>query len=259
MKIDKVVCASALALAISGCASAENIRFEAIANQNSIVRDGKPALVSRQKNSLVLVSPAARQMTAGSRPVFVVAINNLTAQPLEFRVAGVSVTQDLNGRQLSLPVVPYEQLVSEERTRQVVHAVLVGVAAGANSYSAARAGYGSGYGTVNATTYGPGGVYQTTGMVQTSSYDPTAAAIAQANANAQNETMIAQTIERGQANMAALERSVIKDNTLMPGEWYGGQLHFAPPQQTSDEKTYRISIQVGSDVHDITVAQSPAR
>lgn len=27
--------------------------------------------------------------------------------------------------------------------------------------------------------------------------------------------------------MAALEQSVIKDNTLMLGEWYGGQLHQA--------------------------------
>ena len=57
---------------------------------------------------------------------------------------------------------------------------------------------------------------------------PAAAAIAQSNANAQNAEMISATIERGQANMAMLERAVIKDNTLLPGEWYGGQLHIAP-------------------------------
>jgi nanoRNase/pAp phosphatase (c-di-AMP/oligoRNAs hydrolase) len=40
---------------------------------------------------------------------------------------------------------------------------------------------------------------------------PAAAAIAQSNANAQNAEMISATIERGQANMAMLERAVIKD------------------------------------------------
>jgi len=40
---------------------------------------------------------------------------------------------------------------------------------------------------------------------------PAAEAIAQSNANAQNAEMISATIERGQANMAMLERAVIKD------------------------------------------------
>ncbi|WP_407179547.1 hypothetical protein [Bradyrhizobium sp. STM 3562] len=44
--------------------------------------------------------------------------------------------------------------------------------------------------------------------------------------------MIAATVETGQRNMAVLEQSVIKDNTLMPGEWYGGQLHLAPRLNT---------------------------
>jgi len=46
--------------------------------------------------------------------------------------------------------------------------------------------------------------------------------IAQNDAAVQNEAMIAATVETGQRNMAALEQAVIKDNTLMPGEWYGG-------------------------------------
>jgi len=96
------------------------------------------------------------------------------------------------------------------------------------------------------------GTYQ----VNTIGYSPTAAAIAQSNANAQNAEMISATIERGQANMAMLERGVIKDNTLMPGEWYGGQLHLQP--LVSDDgptKTCSIAVLVGSDRHEITVAQ----
>ena len=71
--------------------------------------------------------------------------------------------------------------------------------------------------------------------------------------------MFAATVETGQRNSAALEQSVIKDNTLMPGEWYGGQLHLAPPtDQGGGQKTYTIVITVGTDRHVIDVAQGPA-
>ncbi|MET4328334.1 hypothetical protein ABIB80_004165 [Bradyrhizobium sp. i1.15.2] len=70
--------------------------------------------------------------------------------------------------------------------------------------------------------------------------------------------MIASTVEAGQRNMAVLEQSVIKDNTLMPGEWYGGQLHVAPPtDQGGPQKSYTIIIIVGSDRHVVDVAQGP--
>src|SRR6202171_601648 len=126
-----------------------------------------------------------------------------------------------------------EMLAQEEKTRQVAVAILTGVPGAANAYSASRAGYGS-YTTPNGRT----GTF----------YSPTAAAIAQGNAAAQNEAMFAATVETGQRNMATLEQSVIKDNTLMPGEWYGGQLHVAPPtDQAGGQKTYTIVITVGSD------------
>jgi hypothetical protein len=248
------------ALSLFGCASSDSVRFQASGNQSAIVRDGKPALVSRRKSSLVLVSPAARQIDRGSRPVFVVAINNLSAVPLDFRVSDVTVTQELEGQQVSLPIITYDELVSEERPRQAVRAVLVGASAAANAYGAANAGYGSSYSSINATTYSPrGSLYQTSATAQTNFYDPTAAAIAQSNARAQNDAMIGSTIEQGQANLRVLERSVIKDNTIMPGEWYGGQLHFTSPQKSAGEKDYRILIKVGDDTHEVDVAQVPAQ
>jgi hypothetical protein len=47
-------------------------------------------------------------------------------------------------------------------------------------------------------------------------YDPTAAAIAQSNAAAQNEAMVASAIERGRQNLNVLERSVIKGQHCVP-------------------------------------------
>jgi len=45
-------------------------------------------------------------------------------------------------------------------------------------------------------------------------------------------------------------------DTLLPGEWYGGQLHLAPPtDQGGAQKTYTVVITVGTDRHVIDVAQ----
>lgn len=224
------------------------------ANQQAIIRDGRNALVSRQKNSLVLVSPASRQVQTGGRPVFVVGINNLSPKPVNFLTAQVEATQMVGEQAFPMQVITYEALVQEERNQQVGRAILAGLVVGANAYGASRAGYGS----YESTTIGPRGrTYTTSGTF----YSPTAAAIAQNTAAAQNEAMISATIERGQANMAMLEQSVIKDNTLMPGEWYGGQLHLAPPADSSGgaSKNYVLTLQVGNDRHVIDVSQGPAR
>ncbi|MBH5373505.1 hypothetical protein [Bradyrhizobium glycinis] len=236
----------ALCAVLGGCMSTgETISFRASnPQQQALMRDGQPALVSRQKSSLVLVRPASRQMQANGRPVFVVGINNLSKQPVDFRVGQVEAVQHAAGSDFEMKVVTYEMLVQEERNRQVAAALLTGLAAGANAYSAANAGHGS-YTTPSGRT----GTF----------YSPTAALIAQNNAAIQNEAMIAATVETGQRNMAALEQAVIKDNTLMPGEWYGGQLHLAPPtDQGGGPKTYTIVITVGAERHVIDVAQGPA-
>ncbi|MEQ1935265.1 MAG: hypothetical protein ABL962_15505, partial [Fimbriimonadaceae bacterium] len=186
-----------MAAFVGGCATSETVQFRPRAEQQSLIRDGQAALISRRKQSIVLVRPASREFRVGARPVYVVGITNLSGAPLDFRVANVDVAQTVNGSRTELKVVTYEQLVTEERNRQIATAILTGVAAGANAYSASRAGYYNNTSTVHT----PRGTYQ----VHTSGYSPTAAAIAQSNASAQNEAMIASTIERGQQNLAALE------------------------------------------------------
>jgi hypothetical protein len=241
-----------LASLCAGCASHETVQFRARAGQQALVRDGQSALASHQKNSIVLARPAARQFRTGGRPVFVIGIYNKTQRSLDFRVADVRATQTINNETAALKVITYEQLVSEEQTRQTIAAIGVGLAAAGNSMSAAQAGrYSS-----SSTVYAPRGTYQ----VETTGYNPTAAAIAQANANAENAAMISATVERGQANLASLERSVIKDNTLLPAEWYGGQLHLQPLiSDSAPRKTYSIALLVGSDRHEIEIVQEAGR
>jgi hypothetical protein len=235
------------AAAVAGCVTTETVEFKPRAEQQAITRDGVPGLVSTRKDSIVIARPAARQFQIGGRPVFVIAIYNRSKSPEDFRVSNVSVTQNVNGNDAKLKVITYEELVSEEKTRQTLAAIGAGLAVAGNSMAASQAGYFHS----NSTVFTPRAAYQ----VQTTGYSPAAAAIAQSNANAQNAELVSATIERGQANMAMLERAVIKDNTLMPGEWYGGQLHIAPLASQDGAKTYTISVSVGSDRHDIQIAQ----
>jgi hypothetical protein len=238
----------ALAILCSGCVTTESVQFHPSAEQRSLVRDGQPAIVSTKKNTIAILRPAARRFQIGGRPVFVLAIYNRSSTPQDFRVANVSVTQRLNGNDAPLKVITYEQLVNEEQTRQAFRAIGVGLAAAGNSMSVAQAGY---YRS-NSTVYTPHATYNVT----TTGYSPAAAAIAQSNANAQNAQMIDATIEQGRANMANLERSVIKDNTLLPGEWYGGQLHIQPLiSEQGPMKLYSIVVRVGADRHEFQISQ----
>jgi hypothetical protein len=154
----------------AACSTAETVQFVAKNDQRAVVRDGQPALVSERRNSIVLVRPASRQFQKGTRPVFVVGLYNRSPTPQEFRVADIGVTQRVKGNDADLKVVTYEQLVSEEQTRQAIRAFGAGLAVVGNSMSAASAGYYS----ANSTVYGPRGTYQ----VHTTGYSPTAAAIA---------------------------------------------------------------------------------
>jgi hypothetical protein len=235
------------AATVAGCVTTETVQFQPKGDQQAITRDGVPGLVSTRKDSIVIARPAARQFQIGGRPVFVLAIYNRGRTSQEFRVANVAVMQSVNGNDAQLQVLTYEQLVSEEKTRQTLAAIGVGLAAAGNAMSASQAGYYN----ANSTVFTPRGTYQ----VHTTGYSPAAAAIAQSNANAQNAEMISATIERGQANMAVLERSAIKDNTLLPGEWYGGQLHIAPLVSQDGPKSYTIIVTVGSDRHEIRISQ----
>src|SRR6266436_9139971 len=164
----------ALAAALGGCVSnGETVSFRSSnPQQQTMMRDGQPALVSRQKSSLVLVRPASRQLQANGRPVFVVGINNLGKQPVDFRVGEVEATQHVGASDYEMRIVTYEMLVQEEKNRQVAVAILTGVAAAGNAYSASQAGYGH---------------YTMPGGRTGTFYSPTAAVIAQNSAAVQNE------------------------------------------------------------------------
>jgi hypothetical protein len=249
-----LIAAVSISMLAGACMTTERASFVASAGQEALIRDGRPAISSVKKGSLVLLSPSKRETAQGQRVGFVLAIQNRTNASVTFLVDEVEVVQTMpDGESRPIAVLKFEQLQREERNRQVAQAILVGLAAGANAAAAAN----SGYYRSNTTLYTPRGTYTAT----TTGYSPAAAAIASANASAQNNQMIDAAVAQGRANLAKLENEYIKDNTLLPNEWYGGLVGIESPVTDGDHtrKTYQFRIKVGGDVHVINVVQEPVR
>lgn len=132
--IIKAGCAVLLAVAATGCVS-DRVKFNAGPGQTALMHDGKPAVSSVGKESGVLLNRTGRDIPAGQRVGFVVAIQNRGKAPQNFAVSEIQVEQTFGPGTTgqSLEVLTFEKLQQEEKTRQVVSAILVGVAAGANA------------------------------------------------------------------------------------------------------------------------------
>lgn len=222
MRIIMAAAAVFCSTALSGCVTnSDVVRFNAQSpSQEALIRDGESVIISRSKNSIVTVRPAMRQVS--ERPIFIVTIQNTSKKPLNFFVSKIQAAQIIDGEERDLKVYSYEELAQEERNAQVGRAILVGVAAGANSYSAGNRYW------------------------------------RQQNANMQNAEMAAGVAHVGARNLAALEAMVIKDDSVLPAETYGGRLVIqGPATGEAPLKAYTLTIPLGADTHRIQVSQGP--
>lgn len=253
-KMQKTVVVGLVSAVLAGCVTTDRARFLPGPGQTQLTRDGRPAVSSVGKDTLVLLRTQGRDVVQRARVPFVVAIQNRSKEPITFNVRDVEVVQSFADQaDRPIEVVTVEKLEQEERTRQVIGAILLVAAAGANAAAASRAGY---YRS-NTTIYTPRGTIQAT----TTGYSPGLAAAASANAAAQNSAMIGTAIEQGQENLARLERDYVKDHTMLPGEWYGGLMAIEPPVSGdgAETKNYQLRIRLGRDIHTFRIAQEPAQ
>lgn len=238
------------ALGCSACMMQENVRFRASPEQQAIMRDGQPALISRKKSSVVMIRSAERRFASGSRPVFVIAMRNVTEKPIDFLVRDITVTQTAGADRTAMKVFSYDELVAEEEEHQMVTGLLVAAATATDLALASQAGYRTSTTTVNS----PSGSH----TYRSRTYNPSTSLAAYRRAIRRSQSMINAASRENRGSLAALEREVIKDNTLMPGEWYGGTLHVEAPPDTGGSagpKRYVIAMTVGPDRHEIEVVQ----
>jgi hypothetical protein len=238
------------ALLIAGCAS-QKIELSAAPGQNAIIRDGIPALVSKKKN-IVMLRPNKTLLKGNPRPAFTVAVRNLGNKPETLLESNITARQTIDGKQVAMRVYRYDELVQEEQTRQAWQAFGVALSGAARAMNAANAGYVQTTGTVHGYgAYGP-----TYANYSATTYDPLRAQLAQNVANAETQSDIANLQAQGEQNLAALEHTILKDNTVMPGEWVGGTIVLDPPAYSGKApKSYTITVDFGGEQHEFQVAQ----
>lgn len=237
------------ALLLAGCSTSQ-IQLSPAPDQQAIVRDGMPVLIS-QKKHVVMLRPNTRLLKGNERAAFTLVVLNRGPQPETLLESHVTAMQTVEGKSTSIRVWRYAELVEEEQTRQVVAALAVGLSGAARSMSAANAGYVTTTGSFNG--YGPnGGTY---GSYSSTTYDPLRAQLAQQAANSETAADLAMLRGQGEQNMAALQQTILKDNTVMPGEWFGGSVVLEPPQKTSGGPVnYTLSVEFAGEQHIFSVS-----
>ena len=124
MKTVQIGALCAIAVGLAGCVTNDVVSYNPSSTQQPVIRDGVGALISTQPSSVVMIRPAGRGVAPGQRPVYVVAVQNRSAKPVNLRVADIQVVQTKQGEYArALPVKTFEQLVKEEQTRQVFAAI----------------------------------------------------------------------------------------------------------------------------------------
>ena len=157
------------------------------------------------------------------RPTYVALIRNVGGAPVTFRYGDISVVQA--DTQKPLKVWNVDQLQAEARGQAMAAAILGGIAGAAGGYYAGTV-------HVNGNHYNYSGYNSGVG-----------AALASSNVNS---AMVA-----GEINVAALENAMLMDNTILPGEAYGGVFVFDAAKVSSikNPRSYRVNFKVGNDVH----------
>jgi hypothetical protein len=221
MRTIRALLPAAICVFCTGCVTAgnETVQFQAQKTQQVMMRDGESTITSRALRSIVTMRSADRKV--GSRPVFIVGMQNISRQPLEFRVGEIAATQIVGGQPVAqLKVFTYDELVQEEQNAQVGRAVLVGVLGGVSAGLAGR-----NEGLQNQVAY-------------------------------QNAVLASQVGAAGAQNLAALEQLALKDQTVLPGETYAGKLYVqGPDTQNGGAKMYSLIVQIGPDRHEIVITQ----
>jgi hypothetical protein len=220
----RVASVATATLMLGACgAPLDHFSLKPSAGQQALVREGVPSLLSAKKHA-VFLRPIAPRQEAQGRPRFVIAMLNRGKTPETFNVSSITV-ETLRPRKAKLRVYSHVELAQEVEVQRNTLAV-----------SAVQSGYSQ---TKGQTTYNP---------------EKAQAAL---NANTKRTAAdLSGTEKQAQAKLAELEAAIIKDHTLMPGEWHGGVVVIDPPEKTDrGAAEYSISLAFAGERHTFLVDQ----
>jgi len=112
------------------------------------------------------------------------------------------------------------------------------------SYEDSRSHPGVGDGTYTGST---------TGIYSATTYDSGRAYAAQQMASAQTVANFAAIQLNGQQALDQLQNAILKDNTVLPGQWIGGVVVLDSPTETNGAASYSLDVRIGGEIHTFAI------
>ena len=279
-----------IGIAVSGCSTNVRLTPQTASDQKIIYQDGRQALISEKYNVVTLAPFESVFIHSGRAKFVVAVKNQTDSDILfstsdlfaqydvlqerpskkdganssllsglgsmfgisEAEASTPSTTEEFLGSDPviineQLKVFSYQELEEEENSRQAMQAFAAALSGIGRSMQAANAGYSYDSGTYN--SYGGYG-NNTYGSYSGYSYDPYAAQAAQSAAQAQTDADFARIKATGEQNMAELQRTILKMQTVAPGQWYGGTVVVQMPDPEDTAVPVTVRVNVGSETHE---------
>lgn len=238
-----------LVIALQGCASHAKLSGVPSAEQKTVFKDGRKALISSKQNT-VIVAPETDRVGNGERGEFILLVNKGTAADLDFSTEDVTAYVQSHDALTELAVFSYDQLVAEEETRQAWAALAAAMQGLGDAMNAANAGYSMTRGTYSGSNYsGYGGNRYGYGTYSGTTYNHAAAQAAQNTAQANSQARFARIEAEGQANLQSLSTRMLRKETVFPGAWHGGIVKVQLPRVAEQSQEMRLVVFVGKETH----------
>jgi len=248
-------------LAGLGCTTLARLTALPGESQKSFFRDGYEAIISSQQN-VVAVVPKFRSIRSGHRGDFFVAVMNGTNK--EFTFSTDNITAEAQGNpatsNVELKIFNYDDLRREERSRRRWAAIGAALQGAGEAVQASNAGYSSSHGSFSGTTYGDNGsTTYDSGTFHATTYNESATQAAQDRIQDKTESRLNRIDAASRASLEELSRSVLKKQTVFPGEWFGGMVKIEQPYLFESTPNITISINFAGETHKIKFKQGPAQ
>lgn len=230
----------------TGCTSTRTLSFASSESQSPVYEQGVAVLQSQQTNGVVVrvLTPEFTSET-NSLPALLIYVSNGTDKSFDFSANDIEV---LSGKS-RVKVYSYEEMQKRIKRESALLAFALAMNAAGQSMQASMPKTSYTSGSVNA--YGAGGYSYANYSGYTTTYNPAAAASAQAqiNANMMNQMSMVATTRSIQLNDTG---SFLRRNTVMPGKMAGGvvKLH---AQHIKKGKPLRLRVTAGGEAHEFAL------
>ncbi|WP_280550540.1 hypothetical protein [Halomonas sp. 11-S5] len=235
--------AAVFVLALTGCASQMGIQAQPKAEQEMVYVAGQPLMLSDKKFS-VAVAPSSSLAMTTEQLSFLVYLTNTYNEPVNFGPG--NITASLNGQPIR--VFTHEEVISEmegERNAQAMYAALAGM-----GQSISATGQRQHFGSMSSQYYGRQGyVGQGSGTYSGTTYNPTAAAVAQSNIQAQTQQNISSISQSHNQEIANARAVLLATETVFPGNRNGGYIRTEQLGESNAPGTLNLTVTVGGEQH----------